>query len=253
MHIDYRYAWGHVPFSAICASLGTLIAMATGLRYVASGNEVSANYGNVIYKGQEVNHQYSKTFEFEKGFSDFVKRRVSGDINVFSILRPFHDLQLASLFSNMSDYHSHFISCNREIRRGRWCKECPKCAFTAMALYPFVGPDGIRKIFGEDILQKTSIRKHIFDLVSDGIKPWECVGTLEESRLALSLILERYPELEFDGQKYKKTFEKIIIDFDKEKSYKKIIDSTQEQHIIPPGLVDKINMALPKKLKIKKN
>lgn len=236
-----RYPWGHVPFSAICSSLGTLFAMAIDARYVASGNESSANFGNVIYKGHEINHQYSKSFEFENGFFEFVRRRVAKNINVFSILRPFDDLQLAMFFSDMKDYHLHFISCNKGISRGKWCNDCPKCAFTSMALYPFIGSVGVQRIFGEDILKKTSICNHIENLVSDGIKPWECVGTLEESKLALSLIIDRFPEFLFDGSDRKEKFKRIISGYDKEFFYKKIIETINPEHIIPNKLVCKIN------------
>jgi hypothetical protein len=183
------YPWGHFPHTSIVLALGLLIAQLTGARYVCAGNEHSANYGNLIFRGYEVNHQYTKSFEYEKGFSDYVERCVTPDIKVFSILRPFHDLQLAKFFSRLTKYHESFISCNRAITRNAWCKDCAKCAFTALALYPFVGAEGIARIFGEHVINRPAIRRHILELVSEGVKPWECVGTVKENRLALSMLL----------------------------------------------------------------
>ncbi|QIB64713.1 hypothetical protein [Kineobactrum salinum] len=244
MHRLSRYQWGHVPFAGICAALGAVVAILTGSRYVASGNEASANFGNVLFRGEPVNHQYSKSFEFEKGFAEFIKRCICSDLEVFSILRPFHDVQLAMLFSNMTKYHSHFISCNRKIKQGVWCKECPKCAFTALALYPFVKKEGIVTIFGEDILRTPVIQAHILKLVSGGIKPWECVGTLEESRLALSLVLQAYPDFPFVNSKISSGVKKALSVFDVEEVERRILYGINDEHIIPELLVGKIDSAL---------
>jgi hypothetical protein len=241
---DKTYPWGHFPHTSVVLSLGLLTAQLIGARFVCAGNEHSANYGNLNFKGFDINHQYTKSFEYEVGFYKYVDRCVTKDITVFSILRPFHDLQLAKIFANFENYRNVFISCNRGITRNEWCKSCPKCAFTAMALYPFVGVNGVKDIFGEDILNRVEIRKHILDLVGDAVKPWECVGTKEENRLALRLLLDRNVDLEFSEAPFRKDLVKFVKDISMGKEYTNILDSTNPQHLIPEEIRERLNRAL---------
>ena len=57
---------GHTPFSAMVAFLTYLCSYLLGKKYVALSNEASANESNV--DGENINHQYSKTIEFENDF-----------------------------------------------------------------------------------------------------------------------------------------------------------------------------------------
>lgn len=241
---DRAYPWAHIPHTSIVLSLGLLVAQLTGARYVCAGNEQSANFGNIDHRGFEVNHQYTKSFKYEKGFYDYVHRCVSTEIHVFSILRPFHDLQLAMLFSQMKNYHSRFLSCNRGAGRDEWCGSCPKCAFTALALYPFIGPDGCSLIFGRDILHSPVTRQHIVDLATARIKPWECVGTQEESKLALKMVLDNEPRLTFDSPPFRSDLEEIVAGFDKALHEKELLESTCQQHLIPSEIIERLNTAL---------
>jgi hypothetical protein len=243
---DRAYHWGHVPNTSIVLSIGLLIAVLTKARYVAAGNEISADYGNVVYRGFEVNHQYTKSSAFERGFWRFAQRRVTSSTSVFSVLRPFYDLQLAQLFSTHRQYLGDFISCNAGIGRGQWCKRCPKCAFTALALRPFLPPGEHDAIFGEDVIQRVKIRKHILDLVRGDIKPWECVGTRDECALALQLTLEKYPGLDFDSFPRRRDFEKALLGFDTAKLRSKVLETTANGHMIPEVLVERLNRALSK-------
>ena len=238
------YPWGHFPHTSLVLSIGLLVAQLTDTRYVCVGNEHSANFGNVIHRGFEVNHQYSKSSAYEEGFSAYVHRCVTPDIDVFSLLRPFHDLQLAQLFAAFPRYHTRFISCNRGIGHNVWCKKCSKCAFTALALYPFVGQQGIQTIFGEDVLQRPAIRRHIVELASDGIKPWECVGTTAENRLALSLLLARNPELQFGEAPDRATLVACTEGFDIAAEEKRLLDTLHDEHLIPPELLIRLKPAL---------
>jgi len=66
---------GHTPFSALLAFVSLLIASLSGKKHIALSNEESANEPTVI--GTDVNHQYSKSFEFEKSFRDYVYQYIS--------------------------------------------------------------------------------------------------------------------------------------------------------------------------------
>ena len=238
------YPWGHIPHTSIVLALGVLSAMLTGSRYVAAGNEYSSSFGNLRFRGAEVNHQYTKSYEYERGFSDFVRRRVTSSIEVFSVLRPFHDLQLAQLFSRQTRYMKHFVSCNRGIRTGKWCLQCPKCAFTALALYPFTDAGQRIEIFGEDPLQRAPLRQLVIDLASGATKPWECVGTRDECLLALSMLLERNRELHFSQAPRRRDLERVVRDVNVQALRHDILTRTQTEHSIPKPVATRLQAGL---------
>ena len=70
------YLNGHTPFSALAAFASCLTAVIYGRKYVCLSNEASANESTI--HGSKVNHQYSKTFEFEQNFTRYLSRYVTG-------------------------------------------------------------------------------------------------------------------------------------------------------------------------------
>lgn len=183
------YLNGHTPFSAYLAFLGTLVATIHGYQYVIASNEASASEGNIEYLGTIVNHQYSKGFAFETKFREYIK---SYGPEYFSLLRPLSELQIASLFSKMTRYHPIFISCNANRGTG-WCGSCAKCAFVYTILSPFLSQKKMMGIFGSDFFEKKELRQHFLDLAGIGEhKPFDCVGTKDETRDAIALTIANY-------------------------------------------------------------
>lgn len=187
------YINGHTPFSAYLAFLGVFVGVLNDLENVISSNERSAAEGNTIYRGMEINHQYSKSIHFEQIFREYVTKYLSGNIQYFSFLRPLFDLQISNLFSRYPKHYSTFRSCNVGQKENVWCGECAKCAFVYLSLSPFISSTQMNRIFGEDYFRKEKIGESIIDLVGLGKnKPFECVGTIEESKLAIALSIEKY-------------------------------------------------------------
>lgn len=185
------YLNGHTPFSAIVAFLSLYCAYLTGGRNIVLSNESSANQSNI--KGAEVNHQYSKSFAFEEAFTEYIEKNIMNEIRYFSLLRPFNELQIAKYFSSCPQFHEIFRSCNRGSKENKWCGKCAKCLFVFIMLSPFVDYDKLVSIFGSDMLNDWDMIKD-FDGLTDisGIKPFECVGTPDEIRLALYLTARRF-------------------------------------------------------------
>jgi len=189
---DAGYLNGHTPFSALLAFISTFAAYLHGYRYVALSNEWSANEANIIFRGHAVNHQYSKSYEFEKDFRGYLSTALSTAVEYFSALRPLHELQIARIFSGHEEYFPAFASCNRMIRSGRWCGRCPKCLFAAIMLAAFLPTDRIRAIFGKDILDDESLLPILKELTGlSELKSLDCVGTRDESKAALRLAIDR--------------------------------------------------------------
>lgn len=187
------YLNGHTPFSAMVAFLGTLVAYVSNSSGIIVSNEWSANEGNTIFLGQVINHQYSKSVEFEFAFRDYCRTYLSTTVNYFSLLRPWHELQIAKVFAALPKYHDAFLSCNRGQKEGKWCGECPKCLFTWIILSPFLPETQLVAIFSQNLWQKESLLPIFQELT--GIveaKSFECVGTRAESQMAVALTLKQW-------------------------------------------------------------
>ena len=138
--------------------------------------------------GTSVNHQYSKSLEFEDDF-----RRYCPGFNYFSFLRPLSELQIAMLFSRFTDYHDVFRSCNVGSKQDIWCGHCAKCLFAYIILSPFIEPSRLNHIFGKAMLDDITLQLEFDQLIGEAeTKPFECVGTVSEVRQALAMTLRRW-------------------------------------------------------------
>lgn len=180
---------GHTPFSAVVAFLSFLSAYLTGSENIILSNEASANEGNTE---SGVNHQYSKSFDFEADFNRYTKRNFTDKIRYFSLLRPFNELQITKMFASRKEFAKVFRSCNRGSKKNIWCEECSKCLFVYGMLSAFLNEDELSLIFSSNMLDNTALLKDFRGLTGlDEVKPFECVGTAEEYNTALSLAVLR--------------------------------------------------------------
>ncbi len=62
---------GHTPFVAYLSFLTVLVSVLFNKRYIVLSNEDSSSEGNVDYCGRNINHQYSKSLDFENKFRDY--------------------------------------------------------------------------------------------------------------------------------------------------------------------------------------
>lgn len=183
---------GHTPFSAMLAFSSLIASALTKKRYIALSNENSANEGTV--KGYEINHQYSKSLEFENDFRSYYKEFIAEDFEYFSLLRPISELRIAQIFSWLH-YTDVFKSCNVGSKEDIWCGKCPKCLFAYIILSPFIDKDVLNSVFGKDMLDDSSLLKEFRELTGEAeVKPFECVGTIDEVNAALSLRSKKYAE-----------------------------------------------------------
>ena len=181
---EQGYLNGHTPFSAMLAFSSLLQAYLSGSKYIALSNESSANEPSVA--GSHVNHQYSKSFEFESDFRDYYKKYITKGIEYFSFLRPLSELQIACLFAKLESHHYSFRSCNVGSKKDEWCCNCPKCLFTYIMLAPFLPENELNKMIGENLIIKPSLQNSLKELRGlTKVKPFECVGTVDEVNLAL--------------------------------------------------------------------
>lgn len=200
-------AWnGHIPVTAINSAILTLAALLYGYDSIVFANERSASVATLEYDGQEVNHQWSKGYGFEKTFHDYLHSHVAADLDYCSLLRPWSELAVTSAFARLgTGYFDVFSSCNRNFRilgpkpADRWCGQCPKCHFVFLALAPFLAKPRLVSIFGRNLLDDDALAG-AFDALLEykDHKPFECVGEGAEARAALASLAER-PEWREDA------------------------------------------------------
>ena len=195
---------GHIPISAIYAFLCLLASVLYKYSYIIIANEYSSNFSNIKYKGEDINHQWSKSSEFENLFQDYLKNFVSPDIFYFSLLRPFYEIRIAELFSKHKKYFPYFSSCNKNFRiypseapsqrsEGRWCGQCPKCSFVFLLLSAFLEKSELINIFNKNLFEDKSLLPTFRDILGFGeLKPFDCVGTFEESKAAFYLGAKKF-------------------------------------------------------------
>ncbi|MFZ2152380.1 MAG: hypothetical protein WAV09_04725 [Minisyncoccia bacterium] len=178
---------GHIPVSLIYALTGVLIAEHEKSAYVVVGNETSADESNTTWLGRSVNHQWSKTSEFEQKLQNFVHQSITPEITYFSILRPLGGLRVTNLFAKMCSHtFSAFSSCNKNftIENGganRWCGTCAKCLGTNMLLSGTLPLQKRVQIFSADLYQNQSLSPLLKELLGlSPIKPFDCVATRTE-------------------------------------------------------------------------
>ena len=186
---------GHVPITGILSAIATVSAIMAGCDTIIMSNEHSASAPNLQIDGTSVNHQYSKSLEFEDDFSAYLKNHISPNISYFSLLRPLSEIEIARRFTKYPEYFRVFRSCNTAFRQSpaerarEWCGNCPKCRFVFLALALSLEKPELIGIFGRNLLddeiqldgfaELCGFREH---------KPFECVGETAESAAVMSYL-----------------------------------------------------------------
>jgi hypothetical protein len=190
---------GHVPVTGILSAIAVLAAVLEDRDAVVMSNEWSASVPTLEHQGRPVNHQYSKSEEFEAAFRAILATSPGPLPRYFSWLRDRTELWVGWEFAKLTAYHSTFRSCNKAFYTERarrftyWCGECDKCAFIDLILAPFLPAEALRQIFavtGEP-LENPALAGKFRSLLGAGAKPFECVGEVTECRAALLLAARR--------------------------------------------------------------
>jgi len=229
--LDNHQYNGHIPISAIYAFLGIFTSIIYNYKGFIVSNEYSSNFGNVKYKGQDINHQWSKTFEFENLFNKYIKENISNNLEYFSILRPFYEIKIAEMFTRYSKYFYIFSSCNQNFKSSesskvKWCGKCAKCVFTFILLSAFLPKKQLINIFKNNLYKEENLLNLFKDILGIGkLKPFDCVGTFNEAQTAFKLA----------QVKYKNDF--IMRQLEKKLNIDSSIFKIQKENLVPEKLI----------------
>jgi hypothetical protein len=190
---------GHVPVTGILSAIAVLAAVLDDRDAVVMSNEWSASVPTLEHAGRPVNHQFSKSEEFEAAFRDVLAGSPARLPEYFSWLRDRTELRVAQVFAGLAPYFGAFRSCNKAFyserarRLTHWCGRCDKCCFIDLILAPFLPAGALRQIFavtGEP-LADPGLADKFRSLLGAGAKPFECVGEVSECRAAVLLAARR--------------------------------------------------------------
>ena len=202
---------GHVPVTFIVQAIALVQAVLVNRSTVLAsigheGEEPHAHLGDL-----SVTHQWSKTWPAEQLFAEYVARYVAPTIRVGSPLRSMSELTISRLFAERAwqRFGAAFSSCNRanygqgaDNQHLAWCGDCPKCANAFLLFAPFVSYDALTAVFGgKDLFAQPSLQETFKGLLGvEGVmKPFECVGEVDELRYAYHLTDgSEYERLPFD-------------------------------------------------------
>ena len=188
-----------MPVTGILSAIAVLAAVLTGRDAVVMSNEWSASVPTIEYQGRPVNHQFSKSEEFEAALREILAADRAPLPGYFSWLRDRTELWVGQEFAALEPYHGSFRSCNKAFyadparRYAHWCGQCDKCCFIDLILAPFLPAEALRRIFavtGEP-LADPGLAARFRSLLGAGAKPFECVGEVTECRAAVLLAARR--------------------------------------------------------------
>ncbi|MCU7723341.1 hypothetical protein ODJ79_06430 [Actinoplanes sp. KI2] len=191
---------GHIPVTAINSLIAIATAVWHGLGPVVMSNERSASDPNLVWNGHEINHQWSKGLAAEGLLRAAVSAHSGLTEPYFSLLRSLSELHIAQLFARHDAYDDVVTSCNKAFKlhdpTARWCGDCPKCRFVYLAMAPAMDRARLNHIFGHDLFADPAQVPGFLELLGiDAHKPFECVGEVEESLVALSMLTDEAPVL----------------------------------------------------------
>ena len=187
---------GHVPVTFIVESLALIQAILNNQNVILTsigreGEEPHAMIGDL-----PVNHQWSKTWQAERLMTEYIKRYLSPDLHLGSPIRHLSELRIADLFVQKcwQKYGYSFSSCNKANYKQnnqnstlKWCGHCAKCANSYLLFCPFIPPQFLQSLFGDkDLFLDQNLIQIFKGLLGVGgeMKPFECVGSVEELRSA---------------------------------------------------------------------
>ncbi len=227
-----------VPETPVSIFESLPIMLNEGYKYLVLAHEKSANTGNLFWQklGKEVNHQWGKGYEAEKELNEFIQDNLLSNFTYFSILQPIYDFRI---FKNLAKYPEvlpKIHSCNIQ---KPWCKKCPKCAYVWLGLMAVFEPASVDAVFGCNMFDDDDLLPIFRAMVGlEEHTPFECIGEIDESRLAMKKCLEKG----LSGKAVKMFQQEVLVDssIDWEKIQQKYNRVYDQEHAIPDWIFSKI-------------
>jgi UDP-N-acetyl-alpha-D-muramoyl-L-alanyl-L-glutamate epimerase len=150
-------------------------------------HERSANTGNLIWErtGEDINHQWGKSYEAERLLNDYIRAELIANVSYYSVLQPVYDTTIFNLLRLDQALIAATHSCNVA---KPWCGRCPKCAYVWLNYMAYLDPARVRQVIPGNLFEVEENQRWYFQMLGLGEHtPFECIGQIEEVRLAFEL------------------------------------------------------------------
>jgi hypothetical protein len=185
---------GHIPISLIFALSGALLATSNGNRYIVVANEASASIPQAMWEDLNINHQWSKSLEFERLFQDYLRAYISPDLHYFSAVRPLSSVAIAKIFAKYPKYFEVFTSDNGVLKikpesrlHPRWNPNSTKSLSSYILLAPWMSDEDLLRTFGQNLLENDELENMCGALLGENDQVvLDCVGTKDELKASIN-------------------------------------------------------------------
>ena len=202
------------------------------------GNEKSADSEQIKVEEQTINHAWCKSTECEIIYEEYIQQEFITNLTIFSLLKPMSDTLVYRLLSQKvrDDDLKLVYSCNTN---PPWCKSCPKCAYVYLSYMAYVTPEQageVRYLLNqENLFNRHDLQLYYRQLMGlEAHNAFECVGEVEETKLAL----EKCVELGFTGESINCYLQKARLD---KSEYQKLWEQYHQLDLsyqrLPPKLM----------------
>jgi hypothetical protein len=176
-----------------------MLAVANTSAYVIVANEASSSIPQLAHGDMNINHQWSKSIEFERLFQDYLHTYVTSELSYFSAIRPMPSLAVAREFVKYPQYFNVFTSDNSlfkialgERSHPRWSRDSSKSLSSFILLSALLEENQLMDIFGHNFLNDATLLESFSAIMGEnGQVVLDCVGTPEELRASLLRAKER--------------------------------------------------------------
>jgi len=220
------------------------VAMAHGLKYLIAAHEKSADRSNMTWEAAdvEVNHQWAKSLEAETYLSSYIRKQLLTDLRYFSILKPIHDPPIFASLVDALDAVRFAHSCNVD---KPWCGRCAKCVYVWLGYCAYLPENLPRQIFGRNLFDEEVNDVWFRQLLGlEEHTPFECVGHVDEVRLAFELCRVRG----YEGRALE-LYQRAFRHGPSRREVEAIFRVDREHHLIPGDLGSKVLPVLESKAK----
>ncbi|XP_065827289.1 UDP-N-acetyl-alpha-D-muramoyl-L-alanyl-L-glutamate epimerase-like [Oscarella lobularis] len=165
------------------------LALRYGYTILSLAHERSANVGNLIWNatGEEINHQWGKSLDAQRRLRSYIQSQLVSNLIYFSPLMTIHD---PLIFWLVNSQPVNAIAATHSCNIAKpWCRRCPKCCYVWLGYRAYVslettfGGDDDENLF--DVDENLIFFRQMLGL--DEHTPFECLGGIDESRLAFEL------------------------------------------------------------------
>lgn len=175
--------------SSIFANLP--LALSEGYTSIVLGHERSADRGQAYWEaiGEEINHQWGKSYEAERLLNSYIQNNLLDNFQFYSVLKPIYDPVIFNLLRRHENAIPNTHSCNID---KPWCCRCPKCAYVWANYMAYLPVSLVNDMFSENLFDLPE--NHLSFRRMLGLEerlPFECIGQMQEARLAFELCRQK--------------------------------------------------------------